>query len=77
MSEILRPEQVAKKLGLTEMSKFRREFGDLVTVVSGQELMDQELVETRLNELVNPNSDSSIDSRKNEIANLPERILVR
>ena len=28
MSEILRPEQVAKKLGLTEMSKFRRKFGD-------------------------------------------------
>ena len=64
MSEILRPEQVAKKLGLTEMSKFRREFGDLVTIVSGQELMDLELATERLNDLVNPESNIGLDHRK-------------
>ena len=64
MSEILRPEQVAKKLGLTEMSKFRREFGDLVTVVSGQELMDLELATVRLNDLVDPESNIGLDHRK-------------
>ncbi len=64
MSEILRPEQVAKKLGLTEMSKFRRKFGDLVTIVSGQELMDLELATERLNNLVNPESNIGLDHRK-------------
>ena len=64
MSKIQKPEQVAEQLGFKDFPKFRREFGDLITVISGQELMDMELVETRLNDLVNPNSDSSIDSRK-------------
>ena len=64
MSEILRPEQVAKKLGFTEMLKFRRKFGDLFTVVSGQEVMDFELAEARLNDLVNPGSDIGLDHRK-------------
>ena len=64
MANILRPQQVADQLGFNDIPKFRREFSDLITTVSGQELMDMELVETRLNDLVNPNSDSSIDSRK-------------
>ena len=64
MSKIQKPEQVAEQLGFKDMVKFRRKFSDLISVVSGQELMDMELVETRLNDLVNPNSDSSIDSRK-------------
>ena len=64
MTKILRPEQVAEQLGFKDTVKFRREFRDLIGVVIGQELMDQELVEARLNNLVNPNSDSSIDSRK-------------
>ena len=64
MANIMRPEQVAKKLGLTEMTKFRREFGDLVTVVSGQELIDFELAEVRLNDLVNPESNKGLDHRK-------------
>jgi hypothetical protein len=64
MPNPMRPEQVAKKLGFTEMRKFRREFGDLVTVVSGQERMDFELAETRLNDLVNPESDITLDHRK-------------
>ena len=64
MSEILRPEQVAKIMGLKEMSKFRREFGDLVTVVSGQELMDLELAIKRLNDLVDPESNFGLDHRK-------------
>jgi hypothetical protein len=64
MSEILRPEQVAKKLGFTEMTKFRRKFGDLVTAVSGQEVMDFELAEARLNDLVNPESDIGLDHRR-------------
>ena len=64
MSEIMRPEQIAKKLGLKEMSKFRREFGDLVTIVSGQELMDFELATERLNDLVDPESNIGLDHRK-------------
>ena len=64
MSIIMRPEQVAKKLGFTEMTKFRWKFGDLVTVVSGQERMDFELAEARLNDLVNPESDIGLDHRK-------------
>jgi len=64
MADILRPEQVAEQLGFNDIPKFRREFGDLITTVSGQELMDKELVESRLNELVDPNSDRSIDQRK-------------
>jgi hypothetical protein len=64
MSEILRPEQVAKKLGFTEMLKFRRKFGDLVTVVSGQEVMDFELAAKRLNDLVNPESNIGLDHRR-------------
>ena len=64
MTKILRPEQVAEQLGLTNLEKFRREFRDLIGVVSGQELMDADLVEARLNDLVNPNSNSSIDHRK-------------
>jgi hypothetical protein len=64
MPNPMRPEQVAKKLGFTEMRKFRREFGDLVTVVSGQEVMDFELAETRLNDLVNPASNIGLDHRR-------------
>lgn len=64
MSIIMRPEQVAKKLGFTEMTKFRWKFGDLVTVVSGQERMDFELAEARLNDLVNPESNLGLDHRK-------------
>ena len=63
MADILKPEQVAKRLGFNDMAKFRRQFGDLITVVSGQELMDKELVSARLNELVDPSSDTSIDLR--------------
>ncbi len=64
MSEILRPEQVAKRLGFVDLPKFRREFGDLVTVISGQELMDFKLAEIRLNDLVNPGSDIGLDHRR-------------
>ena len=64
MSEIMRPEQVAKKLNLTEMSKFRRDFSDLVTIVSGQELMDLELATERLNNLVDPESNIGLYHRK-------------
>ena len=64
MANIMRPEQVAKKLGFPETTKFRREFSDLVTVVSGQELMDLELAEARLNDLVDPESPIGLDYRK-------------
>ena len=64
MSEILRPEQVAKHLGFVDLPKFRREFGDLVTIVSGQELMDLELATERLNDLVDPESNIGLDHRK-------------
>ena len=64
MTKILRPQQVAEKLGFNDIPKFRREFSDLISVVSGQELMDMELVEARLNDLVDPTSDRSIDQRK-------------
>ncbi len=64
MADIQRPEQIANEFGFNDFQKFRRRFSDLISVVSGQELMDKELVEGRLNDLVNPNSISSIDQRK-------------
>ena len=64
MTKIMRPEQAAKQLGFADHAKFRREFGDLVTVVSGQELIDFELAEVRLNDLVNPESNKGLDHRK-------------
>ena len=39
MADILKPEQVANRLGFKDMAKFRRQFGDLITVISGQELV--------------------------------------
>lgn len=60
----MRPEQAAKQLNFPDPAKFRREFGDLVTVISGQEFMDLELAEARLNALVNPASDIGLDHRK-------------
>jgi hypothetical protein len=64
MTKIMRPEQAAKQLNFPDPVKFRREFGDLVTVISGQELIDLELAEARLNALVNPESDIGLDHRR-------------
>ena len=64
MTKIMRPEQAAKQLNFPDPEKFRREFSDLVTVISGQELMDLELAEARLNDLVNPESNKGLDHRK-------------
>ncbi len=48
----------AKDMGFTDINKFKSDFSDYIFVVSGQEMVDQQLIEQRIADYADPLSGS-------------------
>ncbi len=54
MEHIKTLSETAKNLGFSDIRKFKSEFQDIIVIVSGQEMIDQRLVENRIADLSDP-----------------------
>ena len=57
MKNIKTLHSAAKELGFADICKFKSQFRDLIVVVSGQEMIDQQVVEKRIADFADPFSD--------------------
>ncbi len=56
--------ETAKDLGFSDIRKFKSEFQDIIVVVSGQEMIDQQLVENRIADYTDPFSENFQGNKK-------------